>query len=83
MTILSLWRRPLPLPPMLVWSVRFVRHDDEFVALPTRARESPRYWRMPGADVRPAVGVDDARVVNHLVADATMPGACTMRLPLP
>ena len=34
----SLCRVPLPLPPMLVLSVKFVRLDDERVAFPVAAR---------------------------------------------
>ncbi len=53
---------------MLVLSVRFVVSTTS--SSPTqRARESPRYCRIDWFDVRPPVGVEDARVVDHLVAD--------------
>ena len=53
---------------MLVLSVRLVVSTTS--SSPTqRARESPRYCRMDWRDVRAAVGVEDARVVDHLVAD--------------
>ncbi len=67
--IASLCRVPLPLPPMLVWSVKLRRLDDERVAFPVSARVAH-----PLADalveVRlSTVGRNDAGVVDHLVAD--------------
>ena len=54
-------------PPMLVWSVKFVVSTTSVV--PSQwPRESPRYCRISRAHAA-AVGVDDARVVHHLVAD--------------
>jgi len=66
--ILSLWRTPLPLAPRLVRSVKFVVSTNQRVAFPMAARVAQVL-----SEVRSVVGApverDDARIVNHLVAD--------------